>query len=513
MRWNLPTRHRILLEINNAVITNFSIDDFYKALSTELRRHFDYDRLSIFIYDKEFQSLKYLTLADGVQPAGFEKDVRPLASGAIAKMVIQSKKPVVIENLSRYSDHESIVAMANAGLRSTMAFPLIVRNRILGTLHMSFKKTPTDFSELAEIVTDISNQVAIAVGNMVTFSQLEEEKRNLEREKRYLMNSSEDYQPNDFLYVSPAMVDIMKLAQSVAEIDAPLLITGETGTGKDYIARYIHSISPRRDHLFVKVNCPALTSSLFESELFGHVKGAFTGADSQRTGRFEMADKGIIFLDEIGELPAELQAKLLQVLQEHQFERVGDNRILKTDFRVIAATNKNLASAIEKGEFRPDLYYRLNIIQIHVPPLRERQEDIPYLVKKMNEREAAEIKRSAPIYKENVIQFLSMYPWPGNVRELKNLVKRFVILKPGEVIPLSDIRNLLSITGHSAMPNAREQPTTLAEAEKMCIEQALIKSKGLVGGPGGAAEMLSVPKSTLQYRIKKYDLNPHDFAD
>lgn len=511
MRWNLTTRYRILLEINNAVITNVSTNDFFKALSAELRKHFDYDRLSIFLYDKEAQSLSYLTVADGVQPEGFEKSVRPLVSGTVARIVIQSKEPVIIKNISRYSNQPSIVAMANAGLTSTMAFPLIVRSRMLGTLHMSFKKTPPDFSELTEILTDVSKQVAIAVGNMVTFSELVEEKQNLEREKRYLMGATDDYQPNNLLYVSPAMVDIMKLAHSVADIDAPLLITGETGTGKDYIARYIHSISSRMDHLFIKVNCPVLTPTLFESELFGHAKGAFTGADTQRIGRFEMADKGVIFLDEIAELPAELQAKLLQVLQEHQFERVGDNRLIKTDFRLIAATNQDLTKFINEGKFRPDLYYRMNIIQIHVPPLRERREDIPYLIKKMNELESAELNRPAPEYTAKVLKYLTSYHWPGNVRELKNLVKRMVILKPGEIISLSDIQNLVSTTDHSAI-RTHDNVTTLAESEKLCIERALIESKGSVGGSNGAAQILGVPKSTLQYRIRKCGLIPSDYA-
>mgnify|MGYP000259461025 CR=1 FL=1 len=512
MSWDLPTRHRILLEINNAVITNITASDFFTTLSAELRKHFDHDRLSIFIYDEEAQSLTYFTVADGVQPEGFERHVRPLASGAIARMVIQSEEPVIIKDLSLYGAQESIVAMVNAGLKSTMAFPLIVRSRILGTMHISFKKEPDDFEELTQILADVSNQVAIAVGNLVAFSRLEEEKHNLERDKQYLMHTVEDYRPNDFLYVSPAMQDIMKLAESVAEIDTPLLITGETGTGKDYIARFIHSISPRRDHLFVKVNCPALTASLFESELFGHEKGAFTGADTQRTGRFETADKGIIFLDEIGELPMEQQAKLLQVIQEHQFERVGGNRPIKTDFRLIAATNKILSTAIDKGEFRQDLYYRLNIIQIHVPPLRERKEDIPYLIKKINEREAAEINRPAPIYTDKVLALLTSYHWPGNVRELKNLIKRFVILMPGEVIPLAEIRKVVNLVGQPE-PAVTEETMTLAETERNCIEKALAKSGGLVGGPGGAAEILDVPKSTLQYRIKKYGLKPQDFAD
>ncbi len=515
MHWNLNTRYKILLEINNAVITNFSINDFFKALSSELRRHFEYDRLSIFIYDSEAQSLTHLTLADGVQPEGFEKNVRPLASGAVAKMVIQSREPVILEDLAKYSEHPSIIAMANAGLTSTMAFPLIVRNRMLGTMHMSFKKRPDDMVGLKEIFTDVSNQVAIAVGNMVTFTQLEEEKQHLVREKQYLMSATDDYQPDNFLYVSQVMLDIMKLVERVADIDAPLLITGETGTGKDYIARYIHSISPRKDHLFVKVNCPALTPSLFESELYGHVKGAFTGADTARIGRFEMADKGMIFLDEIAELPVDLQAKLLQVLQEHQIERVGDNRRIRTNFRLIAATNRNLADSIEDGTIRQDLYYRLNIIQIQLPPLRERKEDIPYLIKNMNEIESAEVNRPKPKYPDKVIDFLTGYHWPGNVRELKNLIKRMVILNPGELVSLSDIQKLVNVGGQTDKNYFNEAATlaeTLAETEKLCIKRALRQTKGIVGGPEGATKILDVPKSTLQYRLKKYGLSPTDYV-
>ncbi len=511
MHWSLTTRYKILLEINNAVITNFSLNEFYKALSAELRRHFDYDRLSIFIYDQKSRSLTYLRIADGVQPEGFEKKIRPLSGATVARMVIESKKPVVIKDLSAYSDQPAIPAMIKAGLTSTLAFPLIVRNNILGTLHMSFKKIPDDLPGLTRILNDISSQVAIAVGNMVTFSKLVEEKHHLERENNFLLNANGEYQVNNFLYISPKMVDIMKFAQKVAEIDAPLLITGETGTGKDYIARYIHSISPRRDHLFVKVNCPALTSSLFESELFGHVKGAFTGADINRTGRFEMADKGVIFLDEIAELPPGLQAKLLQVLQEHQFERVGDNQLVKTNFRLIAATNKNLFDLINQGKFRKDLYYRLNTLQVQVPPLRERIDDIPYLIKEINKMVSAELNRPAPRYSEKVIRFLTAYHWPGNVRELKNIVKRFAILKPGEIISLSDIQNLVDMTRRPDTSPENNIPA-LAPYEQTGIERALIKSHGVVGGPKGAAQILGLPKSTLQYRIKKFGFNPKDYA-
>ncbi len=512
MHWNLTTRYKILLEINNAVITNTSRDDFFKILSKELKKHFDYDRLSIFLYDDNNASLKYFTVADGIQPKGFSAKERPLAYRAIANMVIQSKTPLIIDDLNQYTDHSSVGSMVKAGLKATMAFPLIVRARTLGTLHISFKETPNHFSELSEMLNDVSKQIAIAVGHMIVYTQLINEKQNLEREKQFLMGNFEDYRPENFLCASPVMVEIMKLVKSVADIDTPILITGETGTGKDYLARYIHSISPRRNHLFVKVNSPALQPSLFESELFGHAKGAFTGADFKRIGRFEAADKGTVFLDEIAELPVNLQAKLLQVLQESQFERVGDSRPVKVDFRLIAATNNDIPERIEEGKFRQDLYYRLNIFQIQMPPLRERKEDIPLLVQQINKVEAAQMNRPSPKYTSQAIKFLSSYHWPGNVRELKNLVKRIVILKPGETISFSDIEKFVGAENVKHEINNNRSSSTLAGSEYQCIEQALIKCKGVVGGPNGAARFLSVPKSTLQYRLKKHRLNPADYA-
>jgi len=511
MHWSLTTRYKILLEINNAVITNTSKDDFFKTLSNELKKHFNYDRLSIFLYDDEVKSLKYFASADGIQPEGFSADVRPLALGAIANMVVQSLKPVIIDDLSCYTDHSSIGFMVKAGLTSTMAFPLILRNRVFGTLHISFKKTPDYLSELSEILSDVSKQIAIAVANMVAYTRLTLEKQHLEREKQYLISSSEDYRLDNFVYVSPAMVEIMKLVERVADIDSPILITGETGTGKDYIARYIHFTSPRKNHLFVKVNCPALPPSLFESELFGHAKGAFTGADSQRSGRFEMADKGTVFLDEIAELPASLQAKLLQVLQERQFERVGESRPVNVNFRLIAATNRDLSGRIQEGKFRQDLYYRLNIFQIHVPPLRERKEDITFLIEQINQVEAKKMNRPAPKYSDQALDFLQAYHWPGNIRELKNLIKRMVILKPNETIYIEDIEKSVATENKPNLIN-NNHDCTLAESERQCIERALIKCKGIIGGTNGAARFLGVPKSTLQYRLRKYGLNPFDYS-
>lgn len=503
MRWSFETRHRILLNITNAVISKTSNQAFFDALATELKKHFPYDRLSINLYNAQDQSLKYFTAANGIDPKGISSmEDRPLMKGSIAKMAIQSRQPVIVDDLSQYRDLFSIGEMVKAGLRSTMAFPLIVRNQTLGSLHFSFKTIPPHLSELSELLTEVSRQVAIAVDNLLAYNRLKDENQHLEREKRYLLGSSGEYRTEDFHFASPAMAEIMGLVKRVAEIDAAVLITGETGTGKDYLARYIHHTSLRRDHMFVKINCPAIPPTLFESELFGHARGAFTGADSQRAGRFEMAHRGTIFLDEVGELPANLQAKLLQVLQEGRFERVGDNRPLETDFRVIAATNRDPEESIRDGKLRKDLYYRLNIIRIHVPPLRRRIEDIPLLVEKITHRESALINQPPPRYTPAVIDLLAAYHWPGNVRELKNLVKRMIILRPGERVQLADIEKMIDMQVPVDREGDERQPT-LAEAERRSIEQALVACKGVVGGKDGAARLLGVPRSTLQYRMKR----------
>ena len=345
---------------------------------------------------------------------------------------------------------------------------------------------------------------------MAEYNHLRNEKRNLEREKKFLLKFSEEYRPENFYYASTAMSELIDLIKRMADIDAPVLITGETGTGKDYLARYIHFLSPRNTHMFVKVNCPALSPTLFESELFGHARGAFTGADSRREGRFELADKGTIFLDEFVELPDSLQAKLLQVLQERRFERVGDSRPIEINFRIIAATNRDLEVSLKEGQLRKDLYYRLNIVRIHVPPLRERTEDIPYLIERINLHEASLINRPTPVYSSQALDALIRYRWPGNVRELKNLVKRMVIMKPGEKIPGSEIKKILDIDRTNDEPATLNTPT-LAEAEKKCLEQALYRSRGVLGGKRGAASLLGIPRSTLQYRLKKYQLNPKNF--
>ena len=507
MEWSLATRHQILLEITNAVISNKTNQGFFDALTNELNKHFPCNRLSINLYDSKKQSLQYFTKVNGIgRNTISEQEHRPL-KGSIAKMAIQSMNPVIIDDLTQYSDLPIIDQLIKAGLTSTMAFPLIVRKKVLGTLHFSFKTRPEHLSELSNLLTEVSRQVAIAVDNLVAYKRLKDEKQHLEREKQYLIGVLEEYNPENFYYISSEMSEIMNLVKRVAAIDAPVLITGETGTGKDYLARYMHHISPRKNHMFIKVNCPAISSTLFESELFGHAKGAFTGADSQRIGRFEMGDRGTVFLDEIGELPAGLQAKLLQVLQEKRFERVGDNQPIDVNFRLIAATNRDPEKSIQQGKLRKDLYYRLNIIRIHVPALRDRKKDIPLLVEQINHNEAAQIHQIAPVYSQPALDLLTAYDWPGNVRELKNLVKRMIILKPSEKISIDDIEKMIDLKNRADQENENSLPT-LAESERHSIEQALIKCKGVIGGGKGAARLLGVARSTLQYRMTKHGIKP-----
>jgi len=511
MKWDLATRHQILLEITNAVISNKTNQGFFDALTTELSRHFAFDRLSINLYDHKTQTLQYFTKAKGVGHSTISNmEQRPL-KGSIANMAIQSKRRVSIDDLRQYSNLSIVNQLIKAGLTSTMAFPLIVRKNILGTLHFSFKHQPENLSELSNLLAEVSKQVAIAVDNLVAYKRLKDEKKHLESEKQYLIGTLEEYKPEHFIYMSPEMSEIMNLVKRVAKIDAPVLITGETGTGKDYLARYIHHISDRKNHMFIKVNCPAIPSTLFESELFGHAKGSFTGADTQRIGRFEMGDGGTVFLDEIGELPDGLQAKLLQVLQERRFERVGDNRPIAVNFRLMAATNRDPEESIQQGKLRKDLYYRLNVIRLHVPALRERKKDIPLLIEEINHIEADLIHQIAPTYSQSALELLSDYQWPGNVRELKNLVKRMIILKPGGRVSIDDVEKIIEVE-HPDNAVADIPLPTLAASERHCIERALIKCRGVIGGENGAARLLGVPRSTLQYRMKKYGVKPKKIA-
>jgi len=508
MVWDAAIRYRLLLEINNAIVSHTNRVDLFRQLANEIKKIVSYDRFSINLYDEKKKLLSYFSTAEGISPKAISGDERPLEKGAIARAAIRSREPVIIPDLKKRNYWSSVRAMLKTGLTASFAFPLITRGKVLGVLHFSFKKCPQQMDELVQFFRELTDVVAVAVENMLAYSQLKEVNQNLVQQKRYLLESvDEAYNPDAFYYESLAMRKVMEQVELIAPADVSVLITGETGTGKDFIARHIHRLSPRRGGLFVKVNCPALTANLFESELFGHAKGAFTGAVDSRVGRFEMADGGTIFLDEIGEIPIDRQAKLLHVLHDKYFEPVGDSRPIEANARVVAATNRELDIAVGQGEFRSDLYYRLNTVSLHLPPLRERIEDIPGLLHRLNWTEAQKAHRSAPNYAPEAIKILCGHQWPGNVRELKNLVKRMIIMQAGKTITGRDVQTFVE-TGQTEPVLSNY---ILAEAERRHIEKVLTRTSGRLGGKQGAATLLGIPRTTLQYRLKKHGIDQNSF--
>ena len=502
-------RYQLLLEINQAIVKFTNRKDLFQAIAKETKKIVPYDRLAINLYDSQNQSLSYFGTAVGVSPKGMGGNKRPLEHGAIARETIRTRQPVIIPDLNRRRYWSSVRSLMSAGLTSSMAFPLIAREKILGTIHFSFKQCPADIQKLAVFLGEFADVASVAVDNMLAYTSLKKTNQSLVQQKHFILENSEDsYRTDSFFYTSPAMAEVMQQVELIAASDASVLITGETGTGKDYVARYIHRLSPRRESLFVKVNCPALTESLFESELFGHAKGAFTGAVSERVGRFEVAHGGTVFLDEIGELPPSQQAKLLNVLQDHTFERVGDSKSITADFRAVAATNRDMDQAIGAKEFRSDLFYRLSTFSLHLPPLRERMEDIPLLVHKLSQVQAAKTHLKLPIYTPSAMEVLCKYHWPGNVRELKNLVKRINILRPGESVSAGDVAAYTE-SGDSTLGAGR---LTLHEVERQHLEKVMTMTSGRLGGAQGAAHILGIPRTTLQYRLKKHGLDPKDFS-
>lgn len=472
----------------------------------EIKKLIHYDRIAIKIFNTQSNSFSYFADTEGVQiEGGSGESSRPSSKGSVAHLLIESRKPVIIKDISKKTQIARAKAMWKAGLKSMIAFPLIIRDEIIGTIHFSFKRLPPNINELFGFLEELSGQISIAIDNMLSHSKLKDLNEKLGNEKRYLLKSLNNYD-SKFLYVNQRVAELMRVVKLAAESDSSILITGETGTGKDLIARHIHAISSRKDRLFVKVNCAALAPTLLESELFGHIKGSFTGANSKRIGRFETADGGTILLDEIGDLPTESQAKLLQVLEEKTFERVGESTSITVNFRIMSSTNQNLQIETRNKSFRRDLYYRINTIHINIPPLRDRIEDIPLLLGHFTNQFAEMMKKPKVQYTPSVIDELCRYPWPGNVRELKNLVERIMILRSGHQITKADISHLLQ-SSETIELTGRSKFLTRDEMEKEHIETALKRCAGIVGGRLGAAHLLGTPRSTLQYRMNKLGIN------
>jgi formate hydrogenlyase transcriptional activator len=387
--------------------------------------------------------------------------------------------------------------LRDEGVRSVVSMPLITRERVLGTLTLASLRDAAFQQRDVDLLVQVAGQVAIAVENALAFEEIADLKNKLAQEKLYLedeIRSEKNF--DEIVGDSPAVRAVLKQMETVAATDSTVLIQGETGTGKELIARAIHNRSPRREHTFVKVNCAAIPTGLLESELFGHERGAFTGALSRRIGRFELAHGGTIFLDEVGDIPLELQPKLLRVLQEQEFERLGSTQTIRVDVRLVAATNRDLAAMVADHTFRSDLYYRLRVFPLIVPPLRERPEDIPTLVRYFVQKHSRRLNRAVETIPADVLDLLVRYPWPGNIRELENLIERAVIVSPGPVlrVPLGELKPPADPSGETL---------TLHAAEREHILKALEATNWVLSGPRGAAARLGMKRTTLQSRMRK----------
>jgi len=492
-------RLRVLLEVNNAIVSKLDLRSLLNAISASLRRVIHHEYTSLALYEEDKNKMRVLAL-DFPQGKGLihEEMLVPL-DGSIAGSAFRNRRPVVLDHRAMEGfDSPTSRLMRDEGVRSVASMPLITHDRVLGTLSLASLRDRAFEQGDVDLLVQVAGQVAIAVENALAFQEIGELQNKLAQEKLYLEDEiRSEMNFEEIVGESPLLRAVFNQVETVAPTDSTVLIQGETGTGKELNARAIHNLSSRRDHTFVKVNCAAIPAGLLESELFGHERGAFTGAIVQRTGRFELAHRGTIFLDEVGDIPLELQPKLLRVLQEQEFERLGSARPIRVDIRLVAATNRDLDKMVAAQTFRSDLYYRLSVFPLVMPPLRERQDDIPALVRYFVQKYARRMNRSVETIPSETLDLLVQYAWPGNIRELENLIERAVILSPGAVlrVPLGDLKI-------PSEPAAGEL-LTLEAAERAHILKALEATNWVLGGTRGAASRLGMKRTTLQSRMQK----------
>jgi len=503
---NERDRLGLLLEITNTIVSSLDLHELLNAVSASLKRLVPHEYASLSLYDPETQRLQIHALDFPVSKGLLKEGLWVPVEGSPTGRAIMSGKPVLITRADIAQFGSDIARrIFDEGLKSAYCLPLISHGRALGTLVVASLREEHFPERDAELLRHIANQVAIAVENALAFRRMVDRAQTLREEKLYLQDEIRtEYNFEEIIGDSMSLRRILDQLQTAAPTDSTILILGETGTGKELIARAIHHLSARREKTLVKVNCAAIPTGLLESELFGHEKGAFTGAIAQRIGRFELAHRGTIFLDEVGDIPLELQPKLLRVLQEQEFERLGSVRTTRVDVRVVAATNVDLAQKVAANQFRSDLYYRLNVFPITIPPLRERKEDIPVLVRYFAQKYARRMKKPVEAIPMKAMAALTEYHWPGNVRELENFIERSVILSHGAElqIPLGELRGRLKIPVIVPL-QASDGIATLEHAEREHIIRALREAEWIVGGPKGAAMRLGMKRTTLQSRIKK----------
>jgi formate hydrogenlyase transcriptional activator len=504
-------RLRLLLEVNSAVAAHLDLHRLLAAIAGCLRQVLQHDYTSLALYDPPTHGLRLHALDFASGRGLIQEGILVPMADAPAGQAFTRRQPVRYSaaELRQYQGEFARFLLAE-GVQSLCCVPLISSKGILGTLNAASRRPNAFSAEDAELMEQIAHPIAGAVANALAYQEIAGLKNQLAEEKLYLEEEIRvEHNFEEIVGESASLQRVLDQVAIVAPTDSAVLILGETGTGKELIARAIHNRSSRRERTFVKVNCAALPTGLLESELFGHEKGAFTGAIAQKIGRFELAHRGTLFLDEIGDIPLELQPKLLRVLQEHEFERLGSTRTLHVDVRLVAATNRDLAQMVADRQFRSDLYYRLNVFPLSLPPLRQRREDIPLLVQYFTQKSGRRMGKRIETIPTETMNALCRYSWPGNIRELENFIERAVILSRGTTLqaPLAELKVPTATTPGEAEAPAPNLTGTLEEAEREHILHALRAANWKVGGAKGAAARLGISRTTLNSKMRKLGIS------
>jgi formate hydrogenlyase transcriptional activator len=510
-------RLQVLLDVNNVLVSTRELTELFRGIVTSLEKVIHHDFTSLALRDTASGLLKIHALDFSSRPSLFNQETAVPLDTTPSGVCFTTGQPLLArgEEIDRFPN-ETIRALRAEGVRTICCVPLITQGRTFGTLNLASRREDAFPHQDVELLQQVAAQIAIAVENALAFKQIDALKDKLAGEKLYLEEEiRSEFNFEEIIGDSLALKRALAQVELVAPAGTAVLVTGETGTGKELIARAIHNLSPRRERTFVKVNCAAIPGGLLESELFGHERGAFTGALAQKIGRFELADHGTLFLDEVADLPLELQPKLLRVLQEQEFERLGSNRTQHVDVRIVAATNGDLAKLVAERAFRSDLYYRLNVFPIHIPALRERPEDVPHLVRYFVQKFSRRLNKAVAYIPAEAMDALASYSWPGNIRELENFIERAVLLSPGKElrVPVNELKSDVFAVTEGSVPAAADFASSLAsstssistleDAERQHILRALRQTEWRIAGPKGAAVLLGMKRTTLQARMRK----------
>jgi formate hydrogenlyase transcriptional activator len=494
--------YRVLLEVTNVLNSQRDTDSLWRAITEQIRQVVPWERAGITLYDPESDSFRFHALETSVPVRMLQRDAEIPRTGSAVGWVYEHRQVHVRPDLRRQRMFLEDEFYVQEELGRMINLPLLAGDTCLGTLNIGSMQAGEPDPEDLKFLGQVATQIARAIDHVRAYEQINRLREELARENDYLVEEIKlTHNFGAMVGKSPEFQQVLALAQAVGPTSTAALITGETGTGKELLARAIHELSPRRRKAFVRVNCAALPMGLVESELFGHERGAFTGADQRRLGRFELANGGTLFLDEIGEMPLEAQAKLLRVLEDGQVDRVGSTQPVPVNVRIIAATNADLVAAIGAGRFRPDLFYRLHVFPIVIPPLRDRPEDIQLLAGHFLEHYRVKLKRSRLEFSAQSLDRLVRYIWPGNVRELQNVIERAVILTRSPIVEIDD-----RVLTPSGTPAEEESPDNLQELERLHILRMLDRTQWRIYGPHGAAAQLGLNPSTLRSRLKRLGL-------